>query len=72
MELDTDVMLWSAMLIARHRNLYENFDIAIGSLQHSALKAQNVAASYYDFKKKGPLLIYDTLSRHSGIGATDS
>ncbi|KAF2790473.1 HET-domain-containing protein [Melanomma pulvis-pyrius CBS 109.77] len=71
-DLNTDVVLWSAMLIGRHRNLYENYDVAMGSPQTSALNARNIAAAYYDFKKKGPLPLYDTLSRHLGMGATDS
>jgi hypothetical protein len=33
--------------------------------------ARSIVASYFDYKKKGPLIIFDTLSRHSGIGATD-
>jgi hypothetical protein len=71
LNMDTNVMLWSAMLVGRHRNLYENFDITMGSPRNSALMARNIAASYFEFKKRGPLPIYDMLSRHCGMGATD-
>jgi len=71
LDLDTDVVLWSAMLIGRHRNLYVKYDIAMGSPQASALKARETAAGYYDYKKRGPLPLYDTLSRYLGMGATD-
>lgn len=71
LDLDTDVMLWSAMLIQRHKNLSVCYDISMGSPEVSALRAANIAAGYYDFKNKGPLPIYDTLSRHLGMGATD-
>ena len=59
------------MQVARHRNLYNGFDIAMKSPQTSVLVARNVAASYFDYKKKGPRTLYDTLSRNSGMGATD-
>jgi hypothetical protein len=71
LDLSTNVVLWMAMLIRRHKNLYENYDITMGSPQTSALMAGNIASSYFDFKKRGPLPIYDTLSRHHGMGATD-
>jgi hypothetical protein len=34
--------------------------------------ARNLAASYFQFKKRGLIPLYDMLSRHSGMGATDS
>jgi hypothetical protein len=71
LDLETEVILWSAMLIQRHQNLYVRYDILMGSPEFSALKAGNIAAGYYNFKKKGPLPIYDTLSRYLGMGATD-
>ncbi|KAH8691009.1 heterokaryon incompatibility protein-domain-containing protein [Phaeosphaeriaceae sp. PMI808] len=71
LDLSTNVVLWMAMLIGRHKNLYENYDITMGSPQASALMARNIAASYFEFKKRGPLPIYDTLSRHLGMSATD-
>lgn len=71
LDFETEVILWSAMLIQRHRNLYIRYDILMGSPEFSALKAGNIAAGYYDFKKKGPLPIYDTLSRYSAMSATD-
>ncbi|KAH7079379.1 hypothetical protein BKA63DRAFT_265764 [Paraphoma chrysanthemicola] len=71
LELSTNVVLWMAMMVGRHRNLYEQYDITMGSPQASALMARNIAESYFDFKIKGPLPIYDTLSRHLGMGATD-
>ena len=72
LEFDAVVMLWSAMEIGRHQNLYERFDLYMGSPPTSALMARSVAASYFDYKKKGALPIYDTLSRHGGMRATDS
>lgn len=52
LDLDTEVLLWSAMLIQRHQNLYVCYDISMGSPEASALKAGNIAAGYYHFKKK--------------------
>jgi hypothetical protein len=72
LDMDTNVMLWSAMLVGRHRNLYISFDITMGSPRTSALMARNIAASYFQFKKRGPIPVYDMLSRHSGMEATDS
>ncbi|MCJ1394443.1 Non-essential glycogen phosphorylase [Xylographa bjoerkii] len=72
LDFDTDTILWSAMQVGRHRNLYNSFDVTMNSPQTSALMARNVAASYLDYKKKGPHTLYDTLSRNSGMGATDS
>lgn len=72
LDMDTDVMLWSAMLVGRRRNLYSNFNIVMGSPRTSALMARNIATSYFQFKKEGPIPLYDMLSRHSGMGATDS
>jgi hypothetical protein len=71
LELSTQVVLWVAMIIGRHKNLYENYDITMGSPQVSALMARDIAASYFEFRKRGPLPIYDTLSRHLGMSATD-
>lgn len=71
LKFDAVVMLWSAMEIGRHRNLYERFNWYMGSPPTSALMARSVAASYFDYKKKGARPIYDTLSRHAGMGATD-
>ena len=72
LEMDTNVILWSTMLIGRHRNLFSSFDITMGSPQNSALMARNIAESYFQFKKRGPIPIYDVMSRHNGMGATDS
>jgi hypothetical protein len=72
LDMDMDVILWSAMLIGRRRNLYNIFDITMGSPRTSALMARNIATSYFLFKKRGPVSIYDTLSRQCGMGATDS
>ena len=71
LDLETEVILWSAMLIQRHQNLYIWYDILMGSPEFSALKAGNIAAGYYNFKKRGPLPIYDTLSTYPAMGATD-
>ncbi|KAH3919705.1 hypothetical protein HBH56_017690 [Parastagonospora nodorum] len=71
LDLSTNVVLWMAMLIGRHKNLYENYDVTMGSPQVSALMARNIAASYFKFRKRGPLPIYDTLSRQLGMSATD-
>ena len=72
LDFDPNIILWSAMQIGRHRNLYENFSNTVNSPRTSALFARSIAASYFDYKKKGPHAIYNTLSRHSGMGATDS
>jgi hypothetical protein len=71
LDFDPNIILWSAMQVGRHRNLYQSFDITMNSPRTSALVARSIAASYFDYKKKGSLTIYDTLSRHSGMGATD-
>lgn len=71
LDLETEVILLAAMLIQRHQNLYVCYDIFIDSPEDSALQAANIAAGYYDFKKKGPIPIYNTLSRYLGMGATD-
>jgi hypothetical protein len=71
LDLSTNVVLWMAMMIRRHKNLYESYDVTMGSPQASALMAGNIAESYFNFKKRGPLPIYDTLSKHLGMGATD-
>ncbi|KAH7406348.1 heterokaryon incompatibility protein-domain-containing protein [Phaeosphaeria sp. MPI-PUGE-AT-0046c] len=71
LDLNTHPVLWTAMLIGRHKNLYENYDISMGSPQVSALMARNIAASYFDTKTRGPRPIYDTLSRYSGMSATE-
>jgi hypothetical protein len=72
LDMDTTVILWSAILVGRHRNLYKSYNIIMRSPQSSALMARNIAASYFQFEKRGPIPLYDTLSRHSGMGATDS
>ena len=71
LDLDTDVILWMTMQIARHRDLYERFDIFMGSPPCSALMARNIATGYLEYKDLGPLSIYDTLSRYNGMEATD-
>lgn len=71
LDLDTDVILWVTMQIARHRDLYERFDIFMGSPPCSALMARNIATGYLEYKSLGPLSIYDTLSRYNGMEATD-
>ena len=72
LEFDTTIILWFALQVGRHRNLYNSFDIAMNSSPTSALMARSIASSYFDYKKRGCQTIYDTLSRHSGMGATDS
>src|SRR6266480_2595140 len=57
LDFDPNVILWSAMQIGRHRNLYNSFNITMKSPRTSALMARNIASSYYDYKKKGPLPI---------------
>lgn len=71
LDMDTNIILWSATLIGRHRNLYNSYNITMDSPQTSALMARNIATSYFQFKKSGPIPLYDTLSRQSGMGATD-
>ena len=71
LDLNTNIMVWSAMLIARHQNLYESFDIFMGSPPISALMARNIATGYIEFRNAGPRSIYDTLSRYNGMGASD-
>ena len=72
LDFDTNTILWSAMLVARYRNLYNSFDITMDSPQTTALVARNIAASYFDYKKHGPRTLYDALSRNTGMGAADS
>lgn len=71
LEFDTATILWLAMQVGRHRNLYNAFDITRNGPQTSALMAQNIATSYFEHKRKRPLFVYDTLSRHCGMEATD-
>jgi hypothetical protein len=71
LDLDTKIILWSAMQVGRHRDLYQSFNNFMKSPRHSALTARNIAAGFFDHKKKGRLPIYDILSRHPGMGATD-
>ncbi|KAE9368264.1 hypothetical protein N431DRAFT_347915 [Stipitochalara longipes BDJ] len=70
-DFDTNIILWVAMHIARHGNLYECFDIFMGSPPSSALMARNIASGYLEYKRTGPKSIYDTLSRYHGMEATD-
>ena len=70
LDLNTDIILWVAIQIARHRDLYESFDIFIGSPLSSALIARNVATGYLEYKRAGLLSIYDNLSRYNGMEAT--
>ncbi|KAK5655756.1 hypothetical protein OQA88_5293 [Cercophora sp. LCS_1] len=71
LELDTNIIIWVIMQIARHGNLYNAFDVFMGSQEDSALTARNIATGYLEYKKAGPLSIYDTLSRYNAMGATD-
>jgi hypothetical protein len=71
LDLNTDIILWVVMQIARHRDLYESFDIFMGNPPSSALMARNIATGYLEYKRAGPLSIYDTLSRYNGMEATD-
>jgi hypothetical protein len=71
LDLDTDIILWVTMQIARHGNLYDGFNIFMGSPPSSALMARNIATGYFEYKKHGPLSIYGTLSRYNGMEATD-
>ncbi|KAH7384549.1 heterokaryon incompatibility protein-domain-containing protein [Pyrenochaeta sp. MPI-SDFR-AT-0127] len=72
LDLDTDVILWLAMQVGRHRNLYCNFNNTMGSPEFSALTARDIASGYYAFKDHGPRPIYGVLSRYLGMEATDS
>ncbi|KAF2108805.1 heterokaryon incompatibility protein-domain-containing protein [Lophiotrema nucula] len=71
LNMDTNAILWVAILVGRHRNLYNSYGIVMGSPKYSVLMARNIAESYYRFKKTGPGAIYDVLSRNLGMGATD-
>ena len=71
LDLKTYIVVWITMQIARHKNLYESFDIFMGSPPISALLARNIATGYIEFTETGPLSIYDTLSRYNGMKATD-
>ncbi|KAK1753958.1 heterokaryon incompatibility protein-domain-containing protein [Echria macrotheca] len=71
LDLDTRIILWNTLHIARHRNLYEAFNAFKGSPASSALMARNIATGYFEYKRAGRLPIYDTLSRYNGMGATD-
>lgn len=61
-----------ALQIDRHRDLYEGFDIFMGSPQESALVACNIAIGYLEYKQLGPKSIYDTLSLYNRMEATGS
>ena len=63
LDLNTDIILWVAMQIARHSDLYESFDIFMGSPPSSALMARNIATGYLEYKRAGPLSIYDTVGK---------
>jgi hypothetical protein len=71
LNLNTDAIIWMSMQVDRHKNLYECFDIFMGSPRSSALMARNIATSYIEFKSAGPIAIYDTLSQYNGMEATD-
>ena len=71
LDLNTEIILWVALHIGRHRNLYESFDIFSGGPHTSVLMARNIATGYIEYKARGPLPIYDTLSRYNGMNATD-
>jgi len=71
LNLNIDIIIWMVMQIARHRDLYEVFNVFMGSPPSSALMARNIATSYLEYKRIGPLSIYDTLSRYNGMKATD-
>lgn len=62
LDLDTKIILWVTMQIARHKNLHESFDILMGSPASSALMARSIATGYFEYKTAGPRSIYDTLS----------
>jgi hypothetical protein len=71
LDLDTNIILWATVQIARHGNLYNSFNIFMGSPSSSALMARNIATGYLEYKSAGPRSIYDTLSRYNAMGATD-
>jgi hypothetical protein len=71
LDLNTDIILWVTMQIARHSNLYNSFDIFMDSPPSSALMARNIATGYFEYKRIGRLAIYDVLSRYNGMEATD-
>lgn len=50
LDLDTEIILWIALQVARHKDLYESFNIFIGSLQASALLACNIVIGYVEYK----------------------
>ncbi|KAH9989491.1 heterokaryon incompatibility protein-domain-containing protein [Xylariaceae sp. FL0662B] len=71
LDINTHIILWSAMQVARHRDLYEKFDLFMGSPPSSALMARNIATGYLRYKGAGPIPIYDTISWYNGMEATD-
>jgi hypothetical protein len=48
LDLNTDIILWVVTQIARHRDLYESFDIFICSPPSSALMPRNIAIGYLE------------------------
>jgi hypothetical protein len=48
LDFNTDIILWVVTQIARHRDLYESFDIFICSPPSSALMHRNIAIGYLE------------------------
>ncbi|KAH8680727.1 heterokaryon incompatibility protein-domain-containing protein [Xylariales sp. PMI_506] len=71
LSLHTGKILWMALQIGRNKDLYESFNNFMDSPQVSALMARAIASGYFEYKKYGPISIYDTLSRYNGMEATD-
>ncbi|KAF2753835.1 HET-domain-containing protein [Pseudovirgaria hyperparasitica] len=71
LEFDPEIILWTASLIGLHRNLANAFNTLLGCPETSQLYAQNISLSFGRFKSKGPLPIYEMLSHHADMQATD-
>jgi hypothetical protein len=71
LSLRTVELLWMALQIVRHKDLYESFNNFRDSPQYSALQAGAIAAGYFEYQKRGPGPIFDILSRYNGMEATD-
>ena len=70
LNLGTDIILWSAILVGRHQNLYQGYNITIDTPPISTLRARYIAADYYDLNKAGPCPVYVMLSKSLRMGAT--
>jgi hypothetical protein len=67
LDINPDKLLWMAMQIGRHRDLYDAFNINIPTVR--SFSARNIAMTYLQYKSRGPVSIWDTLTRNLGAQA---